>query len=101
MENNSGLYNLRGKKKATELSTYKGLHIHRREACTTISMVNKISFTLSSKAKDTLQDVGISLSKSRIKCRLQKSKHSGFRTLIRFKKRKELITKHPKMSDQF
>ncbi len=40
-------------------------------------MVKKNPFTTSSQAKNTLQDVGMSLSKSKIKRRLHKSKYRG------------------------
>ncbi len=45
-----------------------------------LSMVNKNPFTTSSKEKNTLQEVDVSLSKSTIKRRLHESKYRGFTT---------------------
>ncbi|XP_075437068.1 uncharacterized protein LOC142474739 isoform X2 [Ascaphus truei] len=47
---------------------------------TILSMVKKNPFTTSSQVKNTLQEVGISLSKSTIKRRLHESKYSVFNT---------------------
>lgn len=57
-----------------------------------LSMIKKNPFTTSNQAKNTLQEVDISLSKSTIKGRLQKSKYRRFTTrckpLISLKNRK-------------
>ncbi len=45
-----------------------------------LSLVKKNPFTTSSQVKNTLQEVGVSLSKSAIKRRLHKSKYRGFTT---------------------
>ncbi len=45
-----------------------------------LSLVKKNPFTTSSQVKNTLQEVGVSLSKSTIKRRLHKSKYRGFTT---------------------
>ncbi|CAM4736095.1 unnamed protein product, partial [Leuciscus chuanchicus] len=73
-----------------------------------LSMVKKNPFTTSSQVKDTLQEVGVSLSKSTIKRRLHESKYKGFTTrcqpFISIKNRKarlDFAKKHLKKPDQF
>lgn len=73
-----------------------------------LSMVKKNPFTTSSQVKDTLQEVGVSLSKSTIKRRLHESKYRGFTTrckpFISLKNRKarlDFAKKHLKKPDQF
>ncbi|XDV43857.1 hypothetical protein PO909_012255 [Leuciscus waleckii] len=73
-----------------------------------LSMVKKNPFTTSSQVKDTLQEVGVSLSKSTIKRRLHKNKYRGFTTrckpFISIKNRKarlDFAKKHLKKPDQF
>ena len=57
-----------------------------------LSMVKKNPFTTSTHVKNTLQEVGVSVSKSTIKRRLHESKYRGFTTrckpLISLKNRK-------------
>ncbi len=45
-----------------------------------ISIVKKNPFTTSGEVKNTLQEVGVSLAKSKIKRRLHKSNYRGFTT---------------------
>ncbi len=78
-------YILRKKKEHTsELSNIKRPGRPRRTTVvddgTTLSMVKKNPFTTSSQEKNTLQDVGVSLSKSIIKRRHHESKYRGFPT---------------------
>lgn len=57
-----------------------------------LSMVKKNPFTTSTQVKNTLQEVGVSVSKSTLKRRLHESKYRGFTTrckpLISLKNRK-------------
>ena len=73
-----------------------------------LSMVKNKPFTTSTRVKNTLQEVGVSVSKSTIKRRLHESKYKGFTTrckpLISLKNRKARIDfakKHLKKPAQF
>ncbi len=77
-------YILRKKERTGELSNIKR-HGHPRRTTVVddlriLSMVKKNPFTTSSQVKNTLQEAGVSLSKSTIKRRLHESKYRGFTT---------------------
>ncbi len=65
-----------------------------------ISMVKKNPFTTSSQEKNTLQEIGLSLSKSTIKRRLHESKYRGFTTRCK-QGQIRLYKKHLKKPDHF
>ena len=75
-------YILWKKERTGELGTQKGLDVHGRQQRvdddSIFSMVKKNPFTTSSEMKKTLQEVGVSLSKSTIKRRHHESKYRGF-----------------------
>ncbi len=66
-----------------------------------LSMVKKNTFTTSSQEKYTLQEVGLSLSKSTIKRRLHESKYRRFKVQGTNKARLDFAKKHLKKPDHF
>ncbi len=95
---------VRKKERTGELSNIKRPGCPRRTTVVDdwriLSMVKKNPFTTSSKVKNTLQEVDVSLSKFTIKRRLHKTKYRGFTTRCK-QGQIRLCQKHIKKPDHF